>query len=162
VVARLVHIDDKEVCQGIALDWPQLRQVLAGEISHLFPEVKVEPVREASPSPPEAEGDRLGPPHPERSMTALPVQIDPGPLEVPAPEAGWTPLRIGLGLAWAAALVALGAVGLGGWSLIDLSERRIRFVSAVTHELRTPLTTLRLYLDMLTGGLVKEEGQRGE
>ena len=34
-------------------------------------------------------------------------------------------------------------------------QRRIRFVSAVTHELRTPLTTLRLYLDMLTGGLVR-------
>ena len=75
---------------------------------------------------------------------------------------GWTPLRIGLTLAWAAALVALLAVGLGGWSLIDLSERRIRFVSAVTHELRTPLTTLRLYLDMLTGGLVQEENQKTE
>jgi len=35
-------------------------------------------------------------------------------------------------------------------------------VSAVTHELRTPLTTLRLYLDMLVGGLVREEGQRDE
>jgi signal transduction histidine kinase len=53
-------------------------------------------------------------------------------------------------------------VGLGGWSLLDLSERRIRFVSAVTHELRTPLTTLRLYLDMLTGGMVKEEKQKEE
>jgi len=80
-------------------------------------------------------------------------------LETPA-DLGWTPLRIGLVLAWAAALVALTAIGLGGWSLLDLSERRIRFVSAVTHELRTPLTTLRLYLDMLTGGLVKTEEQR--
>jgi signal transduction histidine kinase len=75
---------------------------------------------------------------------------------------GWTPLRIGLALAWLAAGVALLAVGLGGWSLIDLSERRFRFVSAVTHELRTPLTTLRLYLDMLTGGMVREEKQRDE
>ncbi len=58
--------------------------------------------------------------------------------------------------------VALFAVGLGGWSLINLSERRIRFVSAVTHELRTPLTTLRLYLDMLLGGLVRDEKQRQE
>ena len=56
--------------------------------------------------------------------------------------------------------MALLAVGLGGWSLLDLSERRIRFVSAVTHELRTPLTTLRLYLDMLTGGLVRDEKQK--
>jgi signal transduction histidine kinase len=65
-------------------------------------------------------------------------------------------------LAWAAALTALLAVGLGGWSLIDLSERRIRFVSAVTHELRTPMTTLRLYLDMLTSGMVHDENQKQE
>ena len=66
----------------------------------------------------------------------------------------------GLALAWTAALVALLAVGLGGWSLLDLSERRIRFVSAVTHELRTPLTTLRLYLDMLTGGMVARRSSK--
>ena len=98
------------------------------------------------------------PPHPERTMTALPAELDPGegPAapppdapgdEPPAPAAppalGWTPLRIGLALAWAAALVALAAVCLGGWSLIDLSERRIRFVSAVTHELRTPLAAIK-------------------
>jgi signal transduction histidine kinase len=94
-------------------------------------------------------------------MAALPFQFDPGPAPAVV-DPGWTPLRVGLSLAWAAALVALLAVGLGGWSLIDLSERRIRFVSAVTHELRTPLTTLRLYLDMLTGGLVREERQREE
>src|SRR5262249_49192528 len=56
----------------------------------------------------------------------------------------------------------LTAVGLGGWTLLNLSERRIRFVSAVTHELRTPLTTLRLYLDMLASGLVREEQQKAE
>src|SRR5262249_36791328 len=77
-------------------------------------------------------------------------------------ELGWSPLRVGLGLSWAAALVALAAVGLGGWSLLDLSQRRIRFVSAVTHELRTPLTTLRLYLDLLVHGIVHEERQRAE
>src|SRR5439155_14493605 len=67
-----------------------------------------------------------------------------------------------LTLAWAAALIALLAVGLGGWSLLNLSESRTRFVSAVTHELRTPLTTLRLYLDMLAGGMVKEPRQKEE
>jgi signal transduction histidine kinase len=94
-------------------------------------------------------------------MASLPVQLDPGPPD-PLPPAGWTPLRIGLSFAWAAALIGLVAMGLSGLSLIDLSERRIRFVSAVTHELRTPLTTLRLYLDMLTSGLVREEAQRAE
>jgi signal transduction histidine kinase len=61
-----------------------------------------------------------------------------------------------------AALIAFGALGLAGWSLIDLSERRIRFVSAVTHELRTPLTSLRLYLDLLLSGMVQDERKRTE
>jgi signal transduction histidine kinase len=150
IVARLVRIDDKQVCQGIVLDWPQLQSFLEREVSYLFPEAAIKPVRETPLR------------HPERTLTALPLELDPGPLDVEVPRPGWTPLRIGLALAWAAALVALAAVGLGGWSLIDLSQRRIRFVSAVTHELRTPLTTLRLYLDMLTGGLVKEETQKEE
>jgi signal transduction histidine kinase len=149
-VVRLVHLGGKEVCQGLVLDWPRLQEVLAQEVEDLFTEVEFRPVH-ADPLP-----------HPERTMTALPVELDPGPGAVPVPAAEWTPLRIGLSLAWAAALVALAAVGLGGWSLIDLSERRIRFVSAVTHELRTPLTTLRLYLDMMTGGIVKEDKQKAE
>src|SRR5207248_745624 len=103
-----------------------------------------------------------GPPeYPERVMTALPIQLDPGPLTASVLP-GWTPLRVGLALAWVAALLALLMVGLGGWSLFDLSERRFRFVSAVTHELRTPLTTLRLYLDMLTSGFVREEERKAE
>lgn len=150
LVARLVRIDEKLVCQGILLDWPCLQDAMTDEVSRLFPDARLEPVRHSTPL------------RPERTMTALPLEIDPGPLEVQAASVGWTPLRIGLTLAWVAALMALAAVGLGGWSLIDLSERRIRFVSAVTHELRTPLTTLRLYLDMLTGGLVKDEEQKAE
>src|SRR5439155_15164995 len=102
------------------------------------------------------------PAEPDLCMTALPFRLDPGPADPAEADPGWTPLRVGLALAWAAALVALLAVGLVGWSLLDLSERRIRFVSAVTHELRTPLTTLRLYLDMLMNGLVRDEKQREE
>jgi signal transduction histidine kinase len=152
VLVRVVEVGDRPVCQGILLDGSRLQELLAGEVNDLFPGAQLLPVQEeetpAEPSP--------------RRMTALPLQLDPGPAALRTPVAGWTPLRIGLTLAWAAALVALSAVGLGGWSLLDLSERRIGFVSAVTHELRTPLTTLRLYLDMLTGGLVKEEQQRRE
>jgi signal transduction histidine kinase len=160
----------KEVCQGIVLDWPRLQGLLAEEVKDLFPRARLQPMRQEVP------------PHPERTMTALPVELDPGPGAGPEPNRdadpvfarepelagpvvpvlGWTPLRIGLALSWAAALVGLLAVGLGGWSLLDLSERRIRFVSAVTHELRTPLTTLRLYLDMLTGGLVRDEPRRAD
>ena len=149
LLVRLVRIEDKEVCQGIVLDDAALARLLADKVADLFPQAQLTPVHETEP------------PRPDRTMTALPLQLDPGPAD-PPPGPGWTPLRVGLALAWAAALVALLAVGLGGWSLLDLSERRIRFVSAVTHELRTPLTTLRLYLDMLTNGLVRDEKQREE
>jgi signal transduction histidine kinase len=122
---------------------------LAKEVSDLFPNARLVPVDDPTP-------DVL-----ERSMAALPLRLDPGP-EEPAAPGGMSALRAGLCLAWAAALVALVAVGFGGWSLLTLSERRVRFVSAVTHELRTPLTTLRLYLDMLLGGMVRDEKTKQE
>jgi signal transduction histidine kinase len=150
--ARVVRVADWQVVQGVLLDDRRVRELLAAEVSDLFPGARLLPVRRDEAPDPERT---------LRTMTALPFELDPGPAPAVA-DPGWTPLRVGLSLAWAAALVALLAVGLGGWSLIDLSERRIRFVSAVTHELRTPLTTLRLYLDMLTGGLVREERQRQE
>lgn len=152
LVARLVRIGDRQACQGILLDGAGLRALLAAEVADLLPGSTVRAVPE--------EGSAGS--HTVRTMTALPFQLEPGPESATVPDAGWTPLRVSLVLAWAAALVALAAVGLGGWSLFELSARRIRFVSAVTHELRTPLTTLRLYLDMLTGGLVREERQREE
>ncbi|MFL5242500.1 MAG: sensor histidine kinase [Gemmataceae bacterium] len=150
LLVRLVRVGSKEICQGVVLDVAKLQTLLADEVSDLFPEARIVPVRQE---------DEV---NPDRVMTALPLQLDPGPSTLAVADWQWTPLRVGLLLAWIAALAALLAVGLGGWSLLDLSERRIRFVSAVTHELRTPLTTLRLYLDMLTGGMVKEEAQRTE
>jgi signal transduction histidine kinase len=149
IFARLVQIDQNQVCQGIVLDWSRLQALLVEQVNDLFPEASVLPVKEESRA------------HLDNVMSALPIQLEPGPV-AGAPVQGWTPLRIGLALAWLAALVALSAVGLGGWSLIDLSQRRIRFVSTVTHELRTPLTTLRLYLDMLASGLVTDEKQKTE
>jgi signal transduction histidine kinase len=173
LMVRVIQIADKRVCQGIVLDWERLKEVLAAEVLDQFPEAKLSPARPDEELP---EGHGV--------MATLPVRLDPGEEAVAVqnpgavsggaqglsmsfapdlvPDGVWTPLRVGLTLAWAAALVALAAVGLGGWSLIDLSERRIRFVSAVTHELRTPLTTLRLYLDMLTGGVIREERQKAE
>ena len=160
IVGRPVRVGEKLAYQGILLDWAKLQEILKSSIEDVFPDAKFIPREKTDPN------------HLDREMFVLPVELDPGPIELPekpepteAPEqppARWTPLRIGLTLAWAAALVAIIAVGLGGWSLLDLSERRIRFVSAVTHELRTPLTTLRLYLDLLTSGMVSEEQQRDE
>lgn len=169
VLIRPAQVGNTAAYQGILLDWALLQENLKATIADLFPDAKLIPVTAVDPN-------RL-----DRSMTALPVDLDPGPAVLPdrptpvtiadVPEAAraetrssprWTPLRVGLALGWLAAVIALIAVGLGGWTLLDLSERRIRFVSAVTHELRTPLTTLRLYLDMLNSGLISEEKQREE
>lgn len=149
VLVRTARFDGKTVYQGVVLDWAKLEAELIAQIPDLFPQARLVPVKDP-------EGVL-----PDRAMTALPVQLDPGP-ETPLPPPGWTPLRFGLVLAWAAAIIAVVAVGFSGWSLIDLAERRIRFVSAVTHELRTPLTSLRLYLDMLVSGMIQDEAKRQE
>jgi signal transduction histidine kinase len=143
VLVRAARLETKTVFQGVLLDWPRLQAVLTEEVRPQLPDAKLEPVTDtAEPS--------------ERRMTALPAVLDPGPEPTPPPT-GWTPLRIGLTLGWVAALLALAAVGFVGWTLIDLSERRIRFVSAVTHELRTPLTALRLSTDLLASGMIADE-----
>ena len=160
LMVRGVLVGGKAVYQGFAIDWPKLQVLLKEEVADLFPDAKMVALSQGEP------------PHLDRAMTALPVEFDPAVEPLPdepapvdpesVPPAGWTPLRIGLTFAWAAVLITLVAVGLGGWSLLDLSERRIRFVSAVTHELRTPLTTLRLYLDLLSSGMVNDEKQKAE
>lgn len=149
VLVRAANIDGKTIYQGVVLDWPKLEQLLKDEVKDLFPEASLVPVKDSAGV------------SPDRAMTALPVQLDPGP-SAPPPSPRWTPLRMGLVLAWVAALVAFAAVGFCGWSLIDLAERRIRFVSAVTHELRTPLTSLRIYLDLLMSGMIHDEAKRQE
>jgi signal transduction histidine kinase len=65
-------------------------------------------------------------------------------------------------IAWACALLAAAAVAGLLWGVMQLSERRAAFVSAVTHELRTPLTTFQMYAEMLADGMVTEESQRAE
>jgi signal transduction histidine kinase len=149
VLVRVAKVDNKTVCQGIILDWMKLEAMLQDEVKDLFPNAKLLPINDPAGV------------SPDRAMTALPIQLDPGPQPEPPP-AGWTTLRLGLLLAWAAAVIAFAAVGFCGWTLIDLAERRIRFVSAVTHELRTPLTSLRLYLDMLVSGMIQDEAKKQE
>jgi signal transduction histidine kinase len=160
LMVRGAKVGGKPVYQGFVVDWSKLQSLLSEEVADLFPDAKFVSIPPGEPV------------RPDRAMTALPVEFDPVLEPLPAqptpidpeslPSPGWTPLRIGLAFAWSAAIIALIAIGLGGWSLLDLSERRIRFVSAVTHELRTPLTTLRLYLDLLSSGLVSDEKQKGE
>lgn len=147
VLVRAARLEHKIVFQGVLLDWPRLQEVLTEEVRTQLPQATVMPVHDETPH--------------ERCMTALPAALEPGPEPEPPP-AGWTPLRVGLLLSWIAALFGLAAVGFFGWTLINLSEKRIRFVSAVTHELRTPLTAMRLYTDLLSSGMIADEAKQKE
>ena len=149
LLVRAAKLNEKTVFQGVVLDWPALKRTLLDRIPDLLPRADLTPVPAVADAPP------------EHSMSALPVQLATGEtLELPP--CGWTPLRYGLVIAWAAALLAITAVAFGGRAVVAMSERRVRFASAVTHELRTPLTAMQLHLDLLNSGLITDEAKKAE
>lgn len=103
---------------------------------------------------------RLAKPEPsELSLVSLPWKLQLG--ERPEVKViGLTPMRKTLVAGWTAALLALLALFLLVRGVMKLSARRAAFVSSVTHELRTPLTTFRLYSEMLSEGMVKDEAKK--
>jgi len=46
-------------------------------------------------------------------------------------------------------LIGLFAIYKSARAVVDLADRRTRFVSSVTHEVKTPLTNIRMYAEML-------------
>ncbi len=149
LLVRAAKLNEKVVFQGVVLDWPALKLALLDRIPDLLPRADLTPVSAVTDAPP------------EHTMSALPARLSPGE-ELALPAAGWTPLRYALAAAWAAAVLAILAVAFGGRAVIAMSERRVRFASAVTHELRTPLTALQLHLDLLNSGLVTDEAKKAE
>jgi signal transduction histidine kinase len=149
VLVRAAAMPDGVVYQGVVLDWDALRPELTALVTDLFPRAELLPL---------ADGPN---PDPETTLNTLPVRLE---THEPAgvPDAGFTPLRLGLGLAWAAAVLAITAVAFAGRAALVTAERRMRFASAVTHELRTPLTALQLHLDLLTSGLITDEAKKAE
>ncbi len=152
ILARRVESDDQVLIQGCWLDWERIQTTLREEVSDLLPDVRFRPLKDVTQI-------RLG-----QALAALPVQLeidrdkinsqlrlDPASL-LPLPRGGG--IMSALIFAWSClGLVAIaGAFLLNG--LIQLSERRGAFVSAVTHELRTPLTTFRMYAEMLAERMV--------
>jgi signal transduction histidine kinase len=67
--------------------------------------------------------------------------------------AGRRTLTIMLTVLAAIVLLGLFAIYHSVHTIVDLSERRSRFVSSVTHELKTPLTNIRMYIEMLEQGI---------
>jgi signal transduction histidine kinase len=149
LLARRVGVGSAVYVQGSWLDWPRLRTDLLASIQDLLPGARLEPV---------ATGAR---PDEERRLATLPAHLVTGGAS-PAARAGPSPARLSLAGAWAFAFVAALAVAVLLRGVVELSERRHVFVSAVTHELRTPLTTFRLYTDMLADDMVTDEARRRE
>ncbi|MCK4415140.1 MAG: HAMP domain-containing histidine kinase [Candidatus Eisenbacteria sp.] len=149
VLARRIVVDGAEYIQGCWLDWSSIKSWLLPGVRDLFPEADLMPV---GPTGDEGQGHRLA---------SLPAGFVPGPVSLtPAAEA--SPLRISLLIAWICAILAGVAAAVLLRGTVSLGERRAAFVSAVTHELRTPLTTLRMYAEMLAGGMLADEGKRQE
>ncbi|MCU0702579.1 MAG: HAMP domain-containing histidine kinase [Fimbriiglobus sp.] len=149
LLVRSAVVRDGVIYQGVLLDWDALRPELIALVADLFPHGELVPA-----------GDDPNP-DPESTLNTLPVRLVTNDPAAP-PDPGFTPLRLGLGLAWAAAVLAIAAVAVGGRAALVTAERRMRFASAVTHELRTPLTALQLHLDLLTSGLITDEGKKAE
>ena len=146
LLARRVETDGKVLIQGCWLDWPKIRKLMIAEVAELLPGVDLEPVSD----PAQVKVSRM--------LATLPVQ-----LVVPSPDAApatWSAMRIALLTAWGCLLIAAVAAGVLLHGVLQLSERRGAFVSAVTHELRTPLTTFRMYSEMLAQDMVPDADKR--
>ncbi len=146
VLTRTALIDGKPVIQGVELDWDRLRADLLDSISDVLPGATLVP---SAPT----QGSSI------YRMATIPVALIPPPISE-LPVWSWSPAKVGLIVTWVAIVVTIIAVGVVLRAAIVLSERRGRFVSAVTHELRTPLTTFRLYAQMLADGMVTDEQVR--
>jgi len=149
IFVRRVGIGTDKLYQGFVVNWPALRDSLLDEARDLLAETELVRVL------PHSSGvDPAG-----RYLANLPVALI-APAPAPPASVGLTPARTTLGLAWLLAIVAALAVGITLHKSVELSERRRRFVSAVTHELRTPLTTFKMYSEMLADGVIPEGERR--
>ncbi len=149
ILRRTVHVDQRTITQGIWLDWPAIRSRLAERIRDLLPAATVEPYTTSGGT--DAQRSRL--------LASIPAVLMAGTLpRLDAP--GLTSIHATLAVTWLAVLGAIAAIGVVLRKSMALSDRRGRFVSAVTHELRTPLTTFCLYTEMLADGMVKDEASR--
>ena len=59
---------------------------------------------------------------------------------------------------------ALAAIAAGGWAVfadarrqLALAQKKTDFVSNVSHELKTPLTSIRMFAEMMEGGVVADD-----
>ena len=137
--------------QGFIADWDQLKPKLLAQVKkRLFTHAELLPVTDDKPPSLEA----------SEFVMSVPVRLSTPEMAGGVSAAAWRSVGGVLVMSWIATLSVLALSGWGVWSLVALTQRRMRFAYAVTHELRTPLTTFRLYSDMLAGGLVPEDSKQ--
>lgn len=150
---RSVVVQGNVFCtlQGLLIDWDRLRETLEAEVRDLFPGARLTPVETSSPVTP-------GTAH--SIMQTIPVRLETGEFAVPPKLGASAALKVGLAVAWAATILALAAIAYGVMKYVMMTERRMRFVAAVTHELRTPLTSFQLYTDLLADAMDSDGGEQ--
>ncbi len=161
-LVREVITSTGRVVQGVWLDASSLRSSLLATAEDILPRAGLDPVQGVAfvtnaagrllPTTPPPVADPM-------ALVGLPWRLVPHETAA-AGLTGFTPVRVILAAAWAAAVLAAVAACALLLGVTRLSERRAAFVSSVTHELRTPLTTFRLYSEMLEQGMVGDEAQR--
>ena len=135
ILARHVSVGNWEAVEGGILNQDAISQALLAEVRGMFPNAKIAPTESGRADNPLA-------------LASLPLKLIPGEMPV-AESRGWTPMSTSLAIAWGWLALSALAIGVLLLGVVQLSERRAAFVSAVTHELRSPLTTFRLYSDLL-------------
>jgi len=144
VLVRRVSVNGEDYVQGCWLDWTRISTGLLSTIHDLLPDADLVPL-----------GNEVTDTQ-ARILAALPVRLLPGKISS-AQLLTSRPIYLSLIIAWICAAVAATAVASLLLGALSLSEKRGAFVSSVTHELRSPLTTFRLYTEMLSEGMVKDE-----
>lgn len=148
VLVRSAVVNNESVIQGVWLDWNALRTDLLESVSDVMPGSSL--VAVTGPRSSMIGGYQLA---------TIPVEFIPSTHSA-VTSFSWSPATLGILVTWIAIISTIIAVGIVLRAAIVLSQRRGRFVSAVTHELRTPLTTFRLYSQMLADGMVSDEQVR--
>ncbi len=146
VLVRTVTIQDQSLIQGVWLDWPAMNIELVEAIADILPHSSIVPLNKATT-------ENAYP------LATIPAAFIPGGNATIATQR-FTPALVAMLVTWMAILVSVIAIGVVLRAALNLSDRRGRFVTAVTHELRTPLTTFRLYSQMLADGMVPDESVR--
>lgn len=154
VLLRTVWVGEATRSEGVRLDWPGLRSTLEASLGDLLPGSTLLPARGQAASELERRGAAF-------RLATIPALLVPGDIPAAFP-AAMSPVLWALVITWLAAIAALAAVAMVLRATLRLSDRRAKFVGAVTHELRTPLTTFRLYAQMLAGGMVTDEKAKAE